>query len=168
MWLLCNWDLNSIVAHEFSKLSILETNDVHQMHDVTCLSETYLDSPVPYDDPRLNLSGYKLFRDDNLSNNKRDSAGIYFKETFAIGPVPNSSLKECLTLEVFIGNKKGFVLFVLSLYTSPSKSQAGTFPGKKSTKSKYNKYNSRSASNNVQKQPWMGVVKKGRSCSWTI
>ena len=72
---MCNGNLNSIVAHEFYKLSILEANDVYQMHDVTCLSETYLDSSVPYDDPRLNLFGYKLVRDDNLSNNKRGGAG---------------------------------------------------------------------------------------------
>ena len=31
---------------------------------------------VPYDDPRLNLSGYKLVRADNLSDNERDGVGI--------------------------------------------------------------------------------------------
>ena len=90
------------------------------MYDIICLSETYLDSSVPYDDPRLNLSGYKLVRAGNLSNNKRGGVGIYFKETLAIRPVPTNSLKGCLLLEVFIGNKKGFVL---SLYRSPSQSQ---------------------------------------------
>ena len=80
------------------------------MHDMISLSETYLDSPVPYDDPKLNLSGNKLVRADNLSNNKRDGSGIYFKETLAIRPVRANSLKVCLLLKVFIGNKKGFVL----------------------------------------------------------
>ena len=69
-----------------------------------CLSEINLDSSVPYDDPSLNLSGYKLVRADNHSNNKRGGVGIYFKETLAIRPVPTNSLKECLLLEVFIGN----------------------------------------------------------------
>ena len=63
------------------------------------------------------MSGYKLVRADNLSNSKRDGVGIYFKETLAIRPVPTNSLKECLLLEVFIGNKKGFVL---SIHRSPS------------------------------------------------
>ena len=63
------------------------------MYDIICLSETYLDSSVPYDDPRLNLSGYKLVRADNLSNNKRGGFSIYFKETLAIRPVPTNSLK---------------------------------------------------------------------------
>ena len=117
---LCHWNLNSIAVHDFSNLSLLEAYNSHHMYDTICLSKTYLDSSVPYDDPRLNLSGYKLVRADNLSNNKRGGVGIYFKETLAIRPVPTNSLKECLLLEVFIGNKKGFVL---SLYRSPSLSQ---------------------------------------------
>ena len=71
---------------------------------------------VPYDDSRYP----KLVRADNLSNNKKGGVGIYFKETLAIRPVPTNSLKECLLLEVFIGNKKEFVV---SLYRSPSQSQ---------------------------------------------
>ena len=51
------------------------------MYDFICLSKTYLDSSVPYDDPKLNN---KLVRADNLSNNKRGDVGIYFKETLAI------------------------------------------------------------------------------------
>ena len=63
------------------------------MYNTICLSETYLDSSVPYDDPRLNLSSCKLVRADNLSNNKRDGVGIHFKETLFIWPVPTNSLK---------------------------------------------------------------------------
>ena len=70
------------------------------------VSETYYDSSVPCDDPRLNLSGYKLVRADSLSNNKRSGASTgcqyYFKETFAVRPVPINNLKECILLEVFI------------------------------------------------------------------
>ena len=110
----------STVLHEFSKLSLLEAYYTHHMYGIICLSETYLDSSFPYDDPRLNLSGYKLVRADKLSNNKRGGFSIYFKETLAIRPVPINSLKECLLLQVFIANKKGFVL---SLYRSPNQSQ---------------------------------------------
>ena len=84
------------------------------------LAETYLDSSVPNDDPRLNLSGYKSVRLDKLCNGKRGGVGIYFKETLAVQPVPTNSLKECLLLEGFIGNEKGVLL---SLYRLPSQSQ---------------------------------------------
>ena len=121
---LCYSNLNSIAAHVFSKLSLLEAYNAHHMYDIICLSEKYLDSFVPYDDPRLNLCGYKLVRTDNLSNNKKGGVGIYFKETLALQPVPTNNLKECLLLEVFNGNKKGFVL---SLYRSPSQSKEELF-----------------------------------------
>ena len=42
------------------------------------------------------------------------------KKTLAVRPVPINRLKECLLLDVFIGNKKGFAL---SLYRSQSQSQ---------------------------------------------
>ena len=103
---LCHWNLNSIPAHLFSKLFLLEAYNAHHMYDIICLSETYLDTSVPYDDPRLNLSGYKLVTADKLSKNKRGGAGIYFKETLTIRSVSTNSLKECLLLEVFTGNKK--------------------------------------------------------------
>ena len=70
------------------------------MYYIICLSKTYLDSSVSYDDPRLNFSGHRLVTADKLSNNKRSGVGIYFKETLALRSVPINSLKECL----FIGN----------------------------------------------------------------
>ena len=78
---LCHWNVNIIAAHDFSKLCLLEACNAHHMYDLICLSKTYLDSSVPYDDPKLNN---KLVRADNLSNNKRGDVGIYFKETLAI------------------------------------------------------------------------------------
>ena len=97
------------ILHTFPE--IISSNTAYHKYNIICLSETYLDCSVPYDDPRLNLSGYKLVR----ANNKRGAVCIYFKETFSNQPVPTNSL-----LEVFIGNEKGFVL---SLSTSPSQSQ---------------------------------------------
>ena len=37
-------------------------------------------------------------------------AGISFKVTLAVQPVPIDNLKECLQLEFFDGNKTGFAL----------------------------------------------------------
>lgn len=78
----------SIAACDFSKLSLLEVYKAHRMYDIICPSETYLDSFVPYDDPKLNLSGYKLVRADNMRNSKRVDVVTYFKGTLAVRPVP--------------------------------------------------------------------------------
>ena len=42
---ICHWNLNSILAHDYSKLFL----SVHKF-DIICHSETYLDSTVPLDD----------------------------------------------------------------------------------------------------------------------
>ena len=85
-------------------LSPLEASKAHHMYGIICLSETYLDSSVPYDGARLNLFGYKLVRAENLSNNKRGGVGIILKKPLLFDQYLINSLKECLLLEIFIGN----------------------------------------------------------------
>ena len=55
---------------------------------------------------------FVLVRADNLSNSERGGVGIYLKEIFAARPVHINSLKGCLLLKVFTGNKKGFILSI--------------------------------------------------------
>ena len=62
-----HWNLNGIAANNFAKISLLEAyNAVHDF-DVTCISETFLDSSYSNDDDddvRLDLNGYNLSRSD--------------------------------------------------------------------------------------------------------
>ena len=65
------------------------------------------------------MKGWKLIRADNPSDNKKGGVGIYYK-FLAVGPVEVKILNECLIFEVFIKNKRGYVV---SLYRSPSQTQ---------------------------------------------
>ena len=47
---ICHWNLNSILAHDYSKLFLLKAYISVHKFDIICLSETYLDSTVPLDD----------------------------------------------------------------------------------------------------------------------
>ena len=53
--LICAGDieLNSIVEHRFSKLSLLEGYNVQHKFDMICLSETFLDSSIPTNDEKI-------------------------------------------------------------------------------------------------------------------
>ena len=65
---ICHYNLNSLAAHNFSKLSSLEAfNAVHNF-DILCLSETYLDTSFSLNDPALALKGYQLVRADHPLN----------------------------------------------------------------------------------------------------
>ena len=65
----CHWNLNSLTAHNFSKLTQLKAYMSTYKHDFLCLSETYLDSTTP--DNLINIEGYNLVRADHPDNIKR-------------------------------------------------------------------------------------------------
>ena len=77
----CHWSLNSISAHDFVKVSLLEAYNAIHKFDIICLSETFLNSSLQIDDDSLVLNGYKLVRADNPSDLKRGGVCIYFKES---------------------------------------------------------------------------------------
>ena len=79
---ICQWNLNSICAHNFEKLSRLRAYVSVRKFDIICLSETYLDSSI--DDEGLEISGYYLIRSDHPSNKKRGGICIYYKTSFPL------------------------------------------------------------------------------------
>ena len=78
---ICPWNLNSITAHNFAKLSLLTAYNLVHSFDIICLSETYLKSETPPNDTHLELPGYNLFRSEHPSISKRGVVCIYFKST---------------------------------------------------------------------------------------
>ena len=60
---ICHWNLSSICAHNFVKLSLLRAYIPIDKIDIICLSETYLDSSIPSDDDNLELPGYNLVKE---------------------------------------------------------------------------------------------------------
>ena len=109
----CHWNLNSLSAHNYVKLSSLQAYNSVCKNDVICLSETYLDNSVLSDESDLNFPGYKLVRADYPGNVKRGRVCIYFLD------VP-SNLDECLLCELSYNNKK---CVIATLYSSPSQSR---------------------------------------------
>ena len=65
----------------------------------------------------LKISGYKMVRAGHPSIVKRGGECTYIRESLPVCNFSNSYLCKCLTLEVTISNKKGYVI---TLYISPS------------------------------------------------
>ena len=78
--------------------------------------ESYLDSSIASDNYDLNITGYNLYRAGHPNNVKRRGVCAYIRESLSLRCLSNSYLQESLILEVFIDNKKGYVI---SLYRSP-------------------------------------------------
>ena len=75
---ICHWNLNSILAHIFTKVSLLSAYISVHKFDIICLSETYLNSKIPSDDENVEIPGYNLVREDH-SNSKRGGVCFYYK-----------------------------------------------------------------------------------------
>ena len=106
---ICHWNLNSMTAHNFEKINLLAAYNTINKFDVICLSESYLDSSIAFDNDNLNIKGSTTL--------------IMIKEAVYVHTLGNRYLldallmQECLILEISINNKKGYVA---SLYRSPS------------------------------------------------
>ena len=72
----CHWNLNSVNAHTFSKLTQLKAYISTYKPDFICWSVTYPDSSTP--DNLIDIEGYHLVRADHLNNIKRGGVCIYY------------------------------------------------------------------------------------------
>ena len=116
---ICRWNLNSISAHNYVKLSLLRAYLSTQKFDVICISETYLNSDTSTVDENLETAGYTLIRADHPPNTKRGGVCIYYKHSLALKLVDICYLKECINFEISSGGK---LCNFISLYRSPSQS----------------------------------------------
>ena len=115
----CSWNLNSICAYEFLRVSLLEAYNSVYDYDLIGIVETHLDTSV--DENKLAIDGYTSLNSNHPQNVKRGGVGLYIKESF---PAKKRSdleiLSEWIVCEVQIKRKK---YFFSVLYRSPSQSQ---------------------------------------------
>ena len=117
---ICHWNLNSISAHMFTKVSLLSAYISVHKFDIICLSETYLNSEIPSDDENLEIPGYNLVREDHPSNSKRGGAFVYYKSSLPFRVINVKYLQESISFELRIG---GNCCRFSCLYRSPSQTQ---------------------------------------------
>ena len=115
-----HWNLISISAYNFIKISLLKTYIATHKLDVICLSETYLDSSISNNDKNLEIPGYDSYRADHPSDSKQGGVCIYYRNCFPLKILGIQYLHECINFEIRIGGK---LCKFVSLYRSPSQSQ---------------------------------------------
>ena len=114
----CHSNLNSLCAHNFSKVTQLKAYNSLYKHDFICLSETYLDSSIT--DEEVKTRDYKLICADHPDNIKRDGVCIYHKESLPVQEIKLSYFKEALLLEMDYNNKK---VLISAIYRSPNQNK---------------------------------------------
>ena len=117
---ICHWNLNSLTAHNYLKVSQLQAFNLVHKFDILCISETHLDSSILKDDNALSIEGYSIIRADHPSNTKRGGVSIYYNGKISVRQMSNTNLPECLECKIVIRKKKGYVI---TLHRSPSQNQ---------------------------------------------
>ncbi len=116
----CSWNLNSICAHDFLRVSLIEAYNSVYNYDLIGIVETHLDNTV--DETKLALDGYSFHTSNHPQNVKRGGVGLYVKESFPARERNDlNTLSECIVCEIQIKRKK---YFFAVLYRSPSQNQA--------------------------------------------
>ena len=100
---ICDWNLSSICAHNFDKLSLLIAYVSVHKFDIICLPETYLHSSI--DDESLEISGYFLIHSDHPSNKKRGGICIHYKNLLPLKVTDVRLLEECIAFDMIISNQ---------------------------------------------------------------
>ena len=116
---ICHWNLNSITFHNFLKVKLLIAYNVIHKFDITCISESYLNSDTLSIDSNLNIPGYDVSRADHPSGNRRGGVYIYYKGSLSIKMLNIDYLQEYICFDLKIGSK---LCTIVSLYRSPSQS----------------------------------------------
>ena len=112
----CTWNLNSITAYDFLRVSLLEAYNSVYNYDLIGIVETHLDSTV--DEDRLALDGYTFVRENHPQNVKRGGVGLYIKDAIPSRNRPDLvTLPECIVYEIQLHRKKYFFAVI---YRSPS------------------------------------------------
>ena len=112
-----HWNLNSLAAHNFTKVALLKTYLFVQGFDIFYISETYLNSSITEDDDYLQIPGYDLIRSYHPSNSKRGGVAIYYKDFLPLKLIYVNYLSESILYQLQIGSK---ICNFISLYRSPS------------------------------------------------
>ena len=117
---ICHWNLNSISAHNYVKLSLLRANLVFHKFHIICFTETYLNSSNSPDDETLEISGYNSVRSDHPLKSKRGGVCLYYKIYLLLRIISVDYLSECINFEIIIGNK---ICNFITLNRSPNQNQ---------------------------------------------
>ena len=116
----CRWNLKSISAHMFTKVSFLSAYISVHKFDIICLYETYINSEIPSDDKNLEKFGYNFVKEDHPPNIKRGGVCGYYKSSLPFRLINVKYLHESISFELKIGGK---CCKFSCLHRSPSQTQ---------------------------------------------
>ena len=117
----CHWNLNGLIGHDSTKISLLQAYITQHNYDIICLTETFLNSSIQSRHNRITIEGYNLIRSDHPSDSKKGGVCIYYKEHIPLILRDDiNTLNNYLVTGIRLQNEK---CFLTCIYCSPSQNQ---------------------------------------------
>ena len=105
----CQWNLNSLPAHSFSRIPLLHAYMVQHNLDIAAISESALSKNIP--DSDIHIPGYSSIRFDLENPDTHGGVIIYHKNNMAvINRLDLPTPQYTLILEITIKRKKTFFI----------------------------------------------------------
>ena len=107
----CLWNCNSLPAHHFSRVSLIETyNSIHNLK-IIALTETALKHDT--DNSKIDIPGFSILRNDLPDGHTHGGVMIYYKNDLAVKHRPDLQLHDnTLSIEIKISRKK--IIFIVA------------------------------------------------------
>ena len=125
---ICRWNLDSIPAHNFQKLELLQGYMSSNKVNILCLSETFINLDISCDGNNLQLPGFDLIRADHPSKTKRGGVCIYYRNLLPLKLINICYLNEYITFEIKLVDK---ICNFVSSYRSRNQSEDYEAPFRK-------------------------------------
>ena len=113
----CHWNMNSVLAHDRIKISLLKAYNSVYNYDILVLGETYLSGDISHDETFIEAFSKNPFRKDDPSGLHNSGVCIYFKENLLIKRCVDleTLCAEGIVTEITLHHKK---IFFVGLYRS--------------------------------------------------
>ena len=107
----CHWNLNSVLAHDRIKISLLEAYNSVYNYDILVLGETYLSGDISHDETFIERFSKNPFRKDDPSGLHKGGVCMYFKENLPIKRLVDQETlcAEGIVTEIALHRKKYFL-----------------------------------------------------------
>lgn len=115
----CHWNCNSISAHNFSRVGLIQAYNALHNFNIIAITETALTPDVP--DEKLNIPGYNVLRNDLPPQDSHGGVMIYYKNDLPIKRrLDLEGHPNILVAELSISKKKVFFVLVYRKYGQSS------------------------------------------------
>jgi len=113
-----HWNCNSIVAHNYHRVALLEAHNTTKNYHIIGITETALRNDIP--DENLQIDGYSIIRNDLPDGDSHGGVMIYFKTDLGVKhrlDIQNHS--NTLVIEISISRKKFFYVLACRKHGTP-------------------------------------------------